>query len=179
MKNKIITIGLIAAMTLSLVACGSSNDTKVIEGNQNTSTGDDSTASSSGYTFTYEGTAIPVDADVTPIIEALGESDGYFESPSCAADGVGKLYEYGDFSIQTYPDGDVDRVLYVQLTTDSVATAEGIDLSNSREDIVEVYGQATTEDTSSMSYEKDGMTLKFIFDGEDIISIEYDSSMNK
>ena len=65
------------------------------------------------------------------------------------------------------------------LRTDNVATAEGIDLSSSREDIVGAYGQATEEDSSSMKYQKGDMTLVFIFDGDSLISIEYDSAMNK
>ena len=180
MKNKLLTLCLVTAMTLSLVACGNSNDTKVIESSNNTTaSGSEQTATTqAGYVFKYDGMDIPVDADVAPIIDKLGEPNNYFESPSCAADGIGKLYTYSDFEIQTYPDGDVDKVLYVMLRTDNVATAEGIDLSSSREDIVGAYGQATEEDSSSMKYKKGDMTLVFIFDGESLISIEYDSSLN-
>ena len=181
MKNKLLTLCLVTAMTLSLVACGNSNDTKVIESNNTpqTSGSEQAASTQAGYVFNYDGMDIPVDADVAPIIDKLGEPSNYFESPSCAADGIGKLYTYSDFEIQTYPDGDVDKVLYVMLRTDNVATAEGIDLSSSREDIVGAYGQATEEDSSSMKYQKGDMILVFIFDGDSLISIEYDSAMNK
>ena len=184
MKNKIITVGLIMTMALSLAACGqaTSSDTKVIEsdnaGAESSAAGTSAVSSAVGYVFNYDGMDIAVDADAAPIIDKLGEPNNYFESPSCAADGIGKLYTYSDFEIQTYPDGDVDRVLYVLLRTDNVATAEGIDLSSSREDIIEAYGEATEEATGSMKYEKDGMTLVFLFDGDSLISIEYDSSLN-
>ena len=177
MKKKILTLALIATMTLPIAGCGSANDTKVIESDAST-TQSTSSKAASGYVFSYNGLSIPVDADMAPIIDSLGEPNSYFESPSCAAEGIGKLYTYNDFKIQTYPDGNIDRVLYVQLTTDTVATAEGIDLSSSREDIIDAYGQATEEITGAMKYEKDGMTLVFIFDGESLISIEYDSSLN-
>lgn len=181
MKNKLLSWGLIMAISLSMVACGNSSDTKVIESNTSAeATGSEQVATANaGYVFNYDGMDIPVDADVAPIIDKLGEPNSYFESPSCAADGIGKLYTYSDFEIQTYPDGDVDKVLYVMLRTDNVATEEGIDLSSSREDIVGAYGQATEEDSSSMKYEKGDMTLVFIFDGDSLISIEYDSAMNK
>ena len=180
MRNKFLIITLAIAMGLGAVACGSS-DTKVIEStesNQAASTASTAQSESSGYTFSYNGTTIAVDADAAPIIEALGDAKNYFESPSCAAEGIGKLYTYDDFEIQTYPDGDTDRVLYVLLKTDNVSTAEGIDLASSRDDIVAAYGEPTTEETGSMKYEKDGMTLVFIFDGDSLISIEYDSSLN-
>ena len=180
MKKRIITVGLIMTMAVSLMACGSSEDTKVIESNaassEAASTSEETTAA--GYVFNYDGMDIAVDADAAPVIEKLGDYNSYFESPSCAAEGIGKLYTYNDFEIQTYPDGDTDRILYVMLRTDNVATAEGIDLSSTREDIVEAYGQATEEETGSMKYEKDGMTLVFLFDGESLISIEYDSALN-
>ena len=179
MKKRIIALGMMIAMSFAAVACGSSNDTKVIESTDTAkANGGVEAASTAGYVFNYNGMDIAVDSDVAPVIEKLGEPNEYFESPSCAAEGIGKLYTYSDFEIQTYPDGDVDRVLYVLLRTDNVATAEGIDLSSSREDIVEAYGQATEEATGSMKYEKDGMTLVFLFDGESLISIEYDSSLN-
>ena len=178
MKKQIITLGLITTIALAAVGCGSSNDTKVIESDSSTNAQVGSTEETKGYVFNYDGMDISVDADVAPIIDKLGEPNNYFESPSCAAEGIGKLYTYNDFEIQTYPDGDIDRILYVLFKTDNVATAEGIDLSSDRESIVEAYGQATEEGTGSMKYEKDGMNLVFIFDGESLISIEYDSSLN-
>ena len=181
MKNKLLTLCLVTAMTLSLVACGNSNDTKVIESNSTQkASGSEQTASTqTGYVFNYDGMDIPVDADVAPIIDKLGEPSNYFESPSCAADGIGKLYTYSDFEIQTYPDGDVDKVLAVRLLNDTVSTAEGIDLSSSKDDIVAAYGDATEETDRSLKYEKDGMSLVFIFGDNGLISIEYDSALNK
>ena len=179
MKNKLLVLALTAIMAISAVACGSSNDTKVIESNGSAQSGQSgSTASAAGYVFSYNGTAIPVDADVAPILEALGEPKDEFTSPSCAGQGDGHLYTYNDFEIQTYPDGDKDLVLYVQLRTDNVATAEGIDLSSSRDDIIAAYGEPASEETGSLKYEKDGVGLVFIFDGESLISIEYDSPKN-
>lgn len=179
MKNKILALALIAAMSLSMVACGGGSDTKVIESNGSSAeAGSTSSTSASGYVFSYNGTDIPVDADVAPILEALGEPKDEFTSPSCAGQGDGHLYTYNDFEIQTYPDGDKDLVLYVQLRTDNVATAEGIDLSSSKDDIIAAYGEPTSEETGSLKYEKDGVTLVFIFDGESLISIEYDSPKN-
>ena len=165
MKNKLLSLGLIMAISLSMVACGNSSDTKVIESNTSTeATGSEQVATANaGYVFNYDGMDIPVDADVAPIIDKLGEPNSYFESPSCAADGIGKLYTYSDFEIQTYPDGDNDLILYVQLRTDNVATDEGIDLSSSKEDIVAAYGEPSEEATGSMTYEKNGTKLVFIF----------------
>nr|MCR4797702.1 hypothetical protein [Lachnospiraceae bacterium] len=126
----------------------------------------------------YKGTDIPVDADAAPIIENLGEPKSYFESPSCAAQGIGKLYSYGDFEIETYPDGDTDRVLYVLLKSDAVQTAEGASLASTREDVIAAYGEPTEEKTGAMIYQKGDMKLKFLFNDSGMVSIEYDSPKN-
>ena len=74
MKNKLLTLCLVATMTLSLVACGNSNDTKVIESNstQKASGSEQAASTQAGYVFNYDGMDIPVDADVAPIIDKLG-----------------------------------------------------------------------------------------------------------
>lgn len=170
---------MVVTVMFAFVGCGSSsNDTKVIEGGASQAVTTESAETESGFVFNYNGTAIAVDADAAPIVEKLGEPKNYFESPSCAAEGIGKLYTYDDFEIQTYPDGDNDLILYVQLRTDNVATDEGIDLSSSKEDIVAAYGEPSEEATGSMTYEKNGTKLVFIFDGDSLISIEYDSPKN-
>lgn len=180
MKKKFLSMIMVATIALSFAGCGSSSsDTKVIEGStaQESATSGE-TASAGGYSFNYNGTVIAVDADAAPVIEKLGEPKEEFTSPSCAGQGDGHLYTYDDFEIQTYPDGDKDLILYVLLRTDNVATAEGIDLSSSKDDIIAAYGEPTAEATGSMTYEKNGTKLVFIFDGDSLISIEYDSPKN-
>ena len=178
MKKKLLTLGMISAMALSLVACGGSSDTKVIEGSNGSTAASTNTASAAGYVFSYNGIDMPVDADVAPILEKLGEPKEEFTSPSCAGQGDGHLYTYDDFQIQTYPEGDTDLILYVSLRTDNVATKEGIDLASSRDDILAAYGEPSEESDSALKFEKDGVKLVFIFDGDSLISIEYDSPKN-
>lgn len=176
-KNKILVMGMVATMAMSMVACGGSDDTKVIESKvESQSAG--SEVAATGFVFNYDGMDIAVDSDASVVVDKLGEPKEYFESPSCAAEGIGKLYTYDDFEIQTYPDGDKDLILYVMLRTDNVATAEGIDLSSSKDDIIAAYGEPSSEASGSMTYEKDGTKLVFIFDGDSLISIEYDSPKN-
>ena len=177
MKKKIVTLGLVGAIALSLVACGGSSDTKVIEGSNNSTTASEATGSS-GFVFSYNGIDMPVDSDVAPILEKLGEPKQEFTSPSCAGQGDGHLYTYDDFEIQTYPDGDKDLILYVSLRTDNVATKEGIDLSSSKDDILAAYGEPTEDSGSALKFKHGDTTLVFIFDGDSLISIEYDSLKN-
>ncbi len=178
MKVKKLIWYTLAISCMLRAACGKkTDDVKVIEGNGN-STVTTTQTEAEGYVFSYKGTDIPVDADAAPILEKLGEPKSYFESPSCAAQGIGKLYSYGDFEIETYPDGDTDRVLYVLLKSDAVQTAEGVSLASSREDVIAAYGEPTEEKTGAMIYQKGDMKLKFLFNDSGMVSIEYDSPKN-
>lgn len=165
---------------LALSGCGSADDSAAGENTVKQSAAEnsgDAKASSGGYVFMSDGVEIGVDMDMAPIAEALGEPGSYFEEPSCAAEGIAKQYGYGSFVIETYPDGDNDLVCSIVLKDDSVATPEGIDLSMTRDDIIETYGEDYEESGSSIVYEKNGMKLLFIMDGDNIVSIEYDSAV--
>ncbi len=173
MKNKLLAFALIAAMALSMVACGDSEGTKVIETEGQGSETSGAAQAGDGFVFDYNGTKIAVDTDAAPIVDKLGEPQKYFEAPSCAADGIGKLYTYSDFEVQTYPDGDKDLILSVTLRTDNVATEEGISLANSKDDVIAAYGESANATDSSLTYTKNGTDLNFIFEGDSMISIEY------
>ncbi len=130
-----------------------------------------------GYLFEIDGVTVGVDMDMGELASRLGESNSVFEAQSCAAQGTAYLYSYTSFEIETYPDGGKNRIAYITLKDDTVATAEGIDLSKTKADIIKAYGEASQEEDNRMTYEKGGMKLNFIFNGEDIVSIEYVSGI--
>ena len=191
MRKKILAI-LITASLLMLAGCGDSE--KVIDGNvTNVTTGsrsEESTgelenpqapeqqteaAASKGYVFAASGVTVEVDADMAPILQALGEPASYFEAASCAFEGLDKIYTYNGFEIDTYPAQDKDLVSAVVLKDDSVTTAEGICIGDSLEKLLEAYGEGTQEN-GMVVYTKDGMKLCFILQDDSIISIEYRST---
>lgn len=128
-----------------------------------------------GYVFESGGVEIAVDMDMSGILDQLGEPNSSYEQPSCAAQGIARIYTWPGFEIETYPDGDVDRIACIVLKDDSVATPEGIDLSMDKEDIIAAYGSDYEESETGMVYEKDGRKLCFILEDGGISSIEYDS----
>ena len=171
-----LTICILAA--LALTACGDSGQGTGTP-NANGTAGTDGNAGNDtkGYIFKAKGVEISVDMDMSTIEEKLGETIGYFEEPSCAAQGIARLFTYSGFEIDTYPDGEKDLVGYIILKDDTVATPEGIDLSKTRADVIETYGEDYQELGTALVYEKDGMKLSFIMDGDNISSIQYSSSV--
>ena len=90
------------------------------------------------------------------------------------------FYKSTNVSHSQYSYESMDECVYTLdiIRTDNVATDEGIDLSSSRDDIIAAYGEPASEVTGSLVYELNGTTLKFIFDGDNLSSIEYDSELN-
>ena len=92
-------------------------------------------AASDGYVFTVDGTTIAMNAEVAPILEKLGKEKNYFESASCAFEGLDKEYTYNGFVLKTYPLNDVDYVASITLQDDTVATPEGIAIGSELADV--------------------------------------------
>ena len=191
MRKKLLAM-FMALSLLALAGCGDSE--RVIDGEvANVTTGSRSaentgqqessqaseqqaeTASAKGYAFVAGGVTVEVDADMAPILQALGEPLSYFEAASCAFEGLDKIYTYSSFEIDTYPAQDKDLVSAVILKDDSVTTAEGICIGESLEKLQETYGDGIQE-SGMLVYEKDDMKLCFILQDDSIISIEYRST---
>lgn len=131
-----------------------------------------------GYCFEAGGVKISVDADMDELAVELGESKSVFTAPSCAGEGITYLYSFGSYEIETYPAEDgKNRIAYIVLKDDTVGTAEGIDLSMTRQDVLSIYGESSEEGENKITYEKNGTKLTFLFDGEDMVSIEYASGV--
>lgn len=130
-----------------------------------------------GYGFETGGVVLAPDMDMDAVLSQLAEAKSVFEAPSCAGQGIGYTYDFGAYKVETYPNEGVNYIAYIMLQNDTVSTMEGIDLSMTREDIIAAYGDGYEETEKGLIYEKDGMKLKFIFDGDAIVSIEYASAV--
>lgn len=132
----------------------------------------------SGYYFIINEVTIAVDMDMDEMASQLPEAKSVFEAPSCAGEGISYIYNFSSYEIETYPAADgKNRIGFITLRDDTVATVEGVDLSMSKEDVVLVYGENYDESPGQITYEKDGMKLNFIFEEDSIVSIEYVSAV--
>lgn len=131
-----------------------------------------------GYLFKSGDLTISVDQDMSEVLAGLGEPDTYFEAPSCAFNGLDKIYTYSHFIIYTYPNGDKDYVSSVVLMDDFAETPEGICIGSSLSDVVKAYGTEYTETKGAYTYVKEGMNLLFLYDEEEYVtSIQYSSGI--
>ena len=125
------------------------------------------------YTFTSGTTKIAINADVAPILAALGEWRDYAESTSCAFEGLDKVYIYAGFELQTYPMGEKDYVYMIILQDDTVATEKGIRIGAEKATVIEAYGTPNLQTETSLMYTAEGMYLQFILRDGVVTSIQY------
>lgn len=174
--TRILTIVLALCLALSLAACGDPEDSGNNGGEESGNQGGGQ-AANTGYTFTLKGVEIAVDADLAPIVEALGEATSYFESESCAFQGLDKVWTYGGVILRSYPEDGKDLVLSVELKDDSVSTPEGVYIGSAEADVKAAYGEPATASDTACVYTKGGSTLTFILDGGKVTGITYTSDV--
>ena len=167
MKKKLLAI--ISAAVLLLTACGGNDELVIGADNANTNTSSVTTTTENtevsseeasvakGYTFLFNGVEISVDMKMDDLLAKLGAEDSYFEAPSCAFDGMQKIYTYGS-------------------KDDVISTPEGIRVGDTPEKVVETYGEDYTDNNGSYTYEKDAMKLNFIVEDGAVVSIQYKSN---
>ncbi len=121
------------------------------------------------------GQTIAIDAEAAPILSALGKELEYAESPSCAFEGMDKIYVYAGFRLQTYTKSGKDYVRSVELTDDSVSTVEGIRIGDSVEQVKTAYGTPGEESATALKYAdaKNGITLQILVRDGRVTNIQY------
>ena len=188
MKRKLWTIFLIAALVLSLAACGGGGGSSQPgaassqpDRSQSSASQSDSAVSTSSssqgngserFEFLSGTTTISIDQDMADVLAALGEAQSYFEAASCAFDGLDKTYTYPGFVITTRPEETGDFVNSILLTDDSVTTAEGIYIGSTKDDVIAAYGESSGTE-GVMNYTRGNTTLNIILKDDVVASIEY------
>lgn len=167
MKKKSI-IAVILMSMLVFVGCGGSTEKDNTSDNSSSAN-----TETKGYVMTVQGTDVAVNAPMAPIVDALGEADKYFESESCAFQGLDKVYTYGSVVITTYPEDGKDYVYSIELKDDTVTTKEGAYIGMAKADVVSAYGNATNETEVALVYEKDACQLAFILEDGLVKNITY------
>lgn len=135
------------------------------------------TQSTKGYCFNYKNTNIGIDMSMDIIAEAIGKPENHREKYSDELQGNSKMYDYGSFEINTLNTDNGEYIVAIYFKDDLISTEEGICLYMTKRDVIKAYGDQFREEMNVYVYEKDGMKLRFIFEDDDIINIEYFSNM--
>ena len=125
------------------------------------------------YVFAVGEVSIAIDAKAAPILESLGAWKDYAESPSCAFEGMDKVYTYAGFEIETYCLDNTDYIAGVRLLDDSVKTDKGIAIGSTKDAVVEAYGEPAEESETAISYQSGNTKLQFLLRDGAVCDIQY------
>ena len=156
--KKILTLLLILVLVLATVAC-----TKEAE----------QPSDAPFAQMTVNGTEIAIDAQAAAVLAALGKESAYEESPSCAFEGMDKLYSYSGYRVKTYSQNGVDYIYSVELMDDSLTTPEGLSIGADASKVTELYGTPAQQNDSGMQFVHENTTLQVLLRDGVVTNIQY------
>jgi hypothetical protein len=126
------------------------------------------------FIFEYRGHAVLLGEDMEEVIQKIGEARRIYEMPSCALEGIDRIFSYPGVDIYTYPDKDRDFVYLIYFKDDSVGTKEEIYLGSSLHEVTAAYGTEYLAEGTQYTYTRGDAHLVFLFlDTDRVEAITY------
>lgn len=173
-RNTMIASVLSVLMLTGLTACGGTNSSSsAAPAGTETTTAEKKAAESLSFSYiTDKGVEIPISAESDPIVAQLGTPSKTFDAPSCAFSGTSYTYTFNGFTLETYPEANVNKVYAVTLTGSS-KTPEGLKIGDSAEDVKTVCGVPSRSSDSYIMYQSGDVALQFFLTSDQVSSIVY------
>ncbi len=181
--KRIFALILALVMVLCLCACGGSGnaDAEIIGGGAQGGSVDmgeapdntqkEDTADEGVYSFTFEGVELipgeKFDAS------ALPEAQNVFTVPSCALEGTDNVYSYGTIEVTAYDEGNGEHIYSVYIVDANITTNEGLALGDSKDKVIELYGENFTDNNGEYTYKKGNTLLVIVFQNDTVLSIDF------
>ena len=124
--------------------------------------------------FVYNNRQVALNSDMDTVLAALGEANSMTTAPSCIGVGEDKTYHYDGFTVTTYPRGDKDYVMEIKVLDAAIATAKGIRLGSTMDDMTAAYGSGYRTFGYICAYQtNDNKSLQFFVEDGVITEISY------
>lgn len=169
--KKTVPAAIILCFALMLTSCAA-NDTapELVSGGQtkvaagkNASGGGQNNASDE-YGITFNGVKLTLDAEVNPLVKALGKEYVYTKNFSCAYIGADTTYDYKSLIIYAQQNDGKEVVNTIEVRDDK-ADCFGIKIGQTFDDVKKSLGEPVATEGYGIIYRKDGQELQFISDG--------------
>ena len=157
---RILAVALAMLLTIPMIACGSEEPGEPLETQRVTE-----------WSLNINGVELSVGMNMP---KDLGEPTNYFESASCAIQGLDKDYTYGSILVKTEDDGKTERIVGLTILDDGAATTGGVTIGDSRDKVIGAHGTPKSESDTALIYAAgDGAVAKFLLRDNAVISITY------
>lgn len=101
--------------------------------------------------------------------EGMGQTVGYMEAASCYFDGLDKVFTYEGYEVTTYPKDDGDFIQNINITSDTIRTAEGIGIGSTLAEVESAYGTEYTVSGKMYEYYQDDTKYMYFFILNDVV----------
>ncbi|HBY33244.1 MAG TPA: hypothetical protein DEG74_05735 [Clostridiales bacterium] len=129
------------------------------------------------FVFKYENVDITLGTEPTATLAALEKAGApkKLDVPSCAHDGTDHVYTFSNMVLTVYQatGSETGYISNVRLTSDLVATPEGLEIGMSADDARSKYGDPDESTDKTWIYKRGTSELMLTLNGDKIVSIEY------
>ncbi|MBO4769912.1 MAG: hypothetical protein J5563_03935 [Clostridia bacterium] len=150
---------------------GNPSDTRPATGAQSETVG--VPVSEETWFFVLEGVRIDL---LKALPDNMPEPERIYEIPSCASQGMDKVYDYGSLQITTYNDKGTEIPYNIEFFDENAATFEGISIGKTYDQMVEVYG-SDFKKAVWYDYVKGEVTLSFMVNDGMITGVVYSAKI--
>ncbi len=108
------------------------------------------------------------------VIANFGEANATRTEPSSYVDSDATIYEYDYFEIETYYDGNVEKVYSIRVTSEEQPTNEGVRIGDTKEKMISVYGnEYQSVENILYFYTMQNSSISFTLENDIIVQIVY------
>lgn len=124
------------------------------------------------YFLNVKNVSFSVGDDADEVTARLGECNSSSSAPSCAGEGIDEVYRYNGFKIFAHRANGRTTITEIEVTNDTLPTAEGVFIGDDADKIKEIYGEG--EDFSGgVEYRAEGCRLRFFITDGRVTGIKY------
>lgn len=164
--------------TVSSSPVANSNDSNTFGNDTSDNSGNSEEVSfvpGSKFHITASGKDIYLAMPVGEFIDSLGATEDFFESESCAGQGMDKVYTYKDFIIRTFADENSEVVTAIEFRNDSITTSTNCYIGMDVDTIKSMNAdyECVSDTDIALSYVDGNCKISYILTDGEVSAITY------
>ena len=125
------------------------------------------------FYVTYRDVKIELNQSADSVLEKLGAPQDEDNLGDCGGIGVQIMYTYSDITVNTLKEKDGEKIHKISFINDLITTPKGIYIGSAQQDVLDAYGEPSSEDGGYLVYKEGDLELEFQIDNGKVSHINY------